>query len=52
MFLNAKNVSLNFLMQAVRLESFDLDLTTIKAFIVSLERNGKRELFKKKKQKG
>ena len=38
-FLNAKNVSLNSLMLVVRLQSFDLDLTTIKVLIVSLERN-------------
>ena len=38
-FLNAENVSLNSLMYLVQLQSFNLDLTTIKALLVSLERN-------------
>ena len=38
-FLNAENVSLNCLMKVVQLRSFDLDLTTTKALIASLERN-------------
>ena len=37
-------------MQVVQLQSFDLDLTTIKVLVVSLDRNLKKELFKKLKK--
>ena len=46
-FLDAENVSLNSLMELIQSQKVCLDLTTIKVLTVSLERNWKKELFKK-----
>ena len=46
-FLDAENVSLNSLMELIQSQKVYLDLTTIKVLTVSLERNWKKELFKK-----
>ena len=43
-------VNLNSLVQVVQLQNFGLDLKTIKVLIVSLERNWKKESFKKLKK--